>query len=73
MERFYIAFNRFDAYLVLHRLQQAGIPASDGGPIAEFVAYVLSPPGAHWCGGDCTAMLQTALSDAVNDLTRRFG
>ena len=27
MERFYIAANRIDAYLVLHRLQQAGIPA----------------------------------------------
>jgi hypothetical protein len=27
MERFYIAVNRFDAYLLLHRLQQAGIPA----------------------------------------------
>src|SRR5258708_26063537 len=27
VERFYIAFNRFDAYLVLHRVQQAGIPA----------------------------------------------
>lgn len=27
MERFYTAHNRFDAYLVLHRLQQAGIAA----------------------------------------------
>jgi Putative prokaryotic signal transducing protein len=27
VERFYIALNRFDAYLVLHRLQQAGIVA----------------------------------------------
>src|SRR5437667_5418262 len=27
MERFYTALNRFDAYLVLHRLQQAGIAA----------------------------------------------
>ena len=27
MERFYIALNRFDAYLVLHRLQHAGIGA----------------------------------------------
>ena len=27
MERFYIASNRFDAYLVLHRLQHAGIAA----------------------------------------------
>lgn len=27
MERFYVALNRFDAYLLLHRLQHAGIPA----------------------------------------------
>jgi len=27
MERFYTAVNRFDAYLLLHRLQQAGITA----------------------------------------------
>jgi hypothetical protein len=27
MERFYIALNRFDAYLLLHRLQHAGIAA----------------------------------------------
>ena len=27
MERFYTAINRFDAYLLLHRLQQAGIAA----------------------------------------------
>jgi hypothetical protein len=27
MERFYIAVNRIDAYLLLHRLQQAGIKA----------------------------------------------
>lgn len=27
MERFYNAVNRFDAYLLLHRLQQAGIAA----------------------------------------------
>lgn len=27
VERFYTALNRFDAYLLLHRLQQAGIAA----------------------------------------------
>ena len=27
MERFYTALNRFDAYLLLHRLQQVGIAA----------------------------------------------
>ena len=62
-----------DAPLLWRVLQKAGIAASDGGPLAEFVAYVLSPAGAHWCGGDCTATLQSALADAVRDLTRRFG
>ncbi len=41
--------------------------------MAEFVAYVLSPAGAHWCGGDCTATLKTALAEAVRDLAKRFG
>jgi penicillin G amidase len=54
-------------------LQDAGVPPSDGGPLAEFVAYVLSPAGAHWCAGDCTGPLKAALSDAIRDLTPRFG
>ena len=54
-------------------LQQAGIAANDGGPTAEFVAYVLSPAGAHWCGGDCTATLNAALEAAVRDLASQFG
>jgi penicillin G amidase len=54
-------------------LQTAGIPVSDGGPLAEFVAHVLSPAGAHWCGGNCTGTLKTALDEAVRDLARRFG
>ena len=54
-------------------LRQAGIAVSDGGPQAEFVAYVLSPAGAHWCGGDCTATLQAALAEAAQDLATRFG
>jgi penicillin amidase len=54
-------------------LQQAGIGVNDGGPLAEFVAYVLSPAGAHWCGGDCTATLKAALAEATRDLTGRFG
>jgi penicillin amidase len=54
-------------------LKKAGIPVNDGGPMIEFVAYVLSPSGAHWCGGDCDEMLKTALDEAVHDLARRFG
>jgi penicillin G amidase len=55
---------------VLHR---AGIEPYQGGPVAEFVAYVLSPAGAHWCGGDCTALLQQALTTATKALGERFG
>jgi penicillin amidase len=54
-------------------LNEAGISPNDGGPLAEFVAYVLSPSGAHWCAGDCTALLKAALSDAIRDLAARFG
>jgi penicillin G amidase len=34
---------------------------------------VLSPAGAHWCGGDCNALLQSSLADALRDLSARFG
>jgi penicillin G amidase len=54
-------------------LKEAGINPNDGGPLAEFVAYVLSPAGAHWCAGDCAALLKTALGEAMRDLTPRFG
>ena len=54
-------------------LRNADIPAKDGGPLAEFVAFVLSPAGAHWCGGDCTADLRASLADAAGELAARFG
>ena len=61
--------DRFNA-LVLHN---AGIPLRDSGPQADFVAFVLSPDGAHWCNGDCTTLLRTALDTAVKALSGRFG
>jgi penicillin amidase len=68
-----LIFNAWTHHLYGRVLQQAGIGGADGGPLVEFVAYVLSPAGAHWCGGDCTATLQAALGDAIADLTARFG
>jgi penicillin amidase len=68
-----LIFNAWVQFFYGRVLEQAGIAVSDGGPLSEFVAYVLSPSGAHWCGGDCTALLQAALSDATTDLARRFG
>jgi penicillin amidase len=54
-------------------LQRGGVPRQDAGPAAEFVAYVLSPAGSAWCGGDCTPMLSDALIAATADLAARFG
>jgi penicillin amidase len=54
-------------------LQKAGVPLADGGPVPDFVAFVLSPAGAHWCGGDCTPLLGQALKQAVDALVARFG
>jgi penicillin amidase len=68
-----LIFNAWMQYLYGRVLQHSGIPVADGGPLVEFVAYVLSPAGAHWCGDDCNAMLRSALTDAVKDLVSRFG
>jgi penicillin amidase len=54
-------------------LRQAGIEPNRGGPIPDFVAYVLSPAGAHWCGGDCAPQLRRTLTMATRSLTERFG
>ncbi len=54
-------------------LKDAGIPLRDAGPQPDFVAFVLSPAGAHWCGGDCAPVLRDTLDQAVQALSARFG
>ncbi len=49
-----LIFNAWTHHFYGRVLQQAGISVNDGGPLSEFVGYVLSPSGVHWCGGDCT-------------------
>jgi penicillin G amidase len=68
-----LIFNAWVHHFYGFVLKRADIGVNDGGPLAEFVAYALSPAGAHWCGGDCTATLKTALTEAVQDLAKRFG
>jgi penicillin amidase len=68
-----LIFNAWIAWFYGAVLAKAGVDTGDGGPLLEFVGYVLSPEGAHWCGGDCTALLQSSLTDAIRDLTTRFG
>lgn len=54
-------------------LRTAGIDTGYGGAAVDFVAFVLSPAGADWCGGDCAPLLRHALDEALNDGKARFG
>lgn len=54
-------------------LRRAGLTKGLGAPLADFVASVLTPEGAHWCGGDCAPMLRDSLDAAMKDLRARFG
>jgi penicillin G amidase len=54
-------------------LRHAGLTTGVGAPVSDFVASVLSPAGAHWCGGDCATLLRDSLTDKVKDLSARFG
>jgi penicillin amidase len=51
-----------------HRLilQRAGLEPYYGGPMADFVGFVLSPSGAHWCGGDCAPLVKQALEASTD-------
>ena len=54
-------------------LTRSAIPLAAGGPESDFLAFVLSPAGAHWCNGDCAPMLRESLAATVTDLSARFG
>lgn len=54
-------------------LRRAGIGSGLGAPVSDFVAFVLSPSGSPWCGGDCAPMLRDTLDAAVRSLGARFG
>jgi penicillin amidase len=68
-----LIFNAWIAQFYDSVLRKAGVEPYQGGPMPDFVAWVLSPAGAHWCGGDCAPVLQRALTTAVQTLTQRFG
>ncbi len=55
-------------------MARAGVPpATAASPAHEFVAWVLTPAGAGWCGGDCQPMLAAALKQATAKLAQRYG
>ncbi len=60
-----LVFNRW--LRAFHRLvfRRQGLDPTYGGPMNDFVAFVLSPAGAHWCGGDCAPLVRQALDEAT--------
>ena len=66
----------FTAWMdAFHRavLARAGLTREASAPVFDFVPYVLSPEGASWCGGDCSALLKSTLDDTMSSLAARFG
>ncbi|MGE0224024.1 MAG: penicillin acylase family protein [Acetobacteraceae bacterium] len=68
-----LIFNAWVARFYRAVLRRAGIPLEHGGPMPDFVGFVLSDAGRHWCGGDCTPLLRETLGDTRRDLAARFG
>ena len=55
-------------------MARAGLPVSTAAsPDLEFTAWLLTPAGASWCGGNCTGMLSDALNEAADALAKRYG
>jgi penicillin amidase len=54
-------------------MDKAGIPISASAPVFEFIPFVLSPQGAHWCGGDCAPLLKSTFDSTMSSLAARFG
>ena len=55
-------------------MRRAGLPVSSpASPHLEFTAFLLSPEGAGWCGGDCTPILAETLATTMAELAGRYG
>lgn len=79
-----LIFNAWVGQFYQAVLRQAGIGPSQGGPMPDFVAYLLRAPepgapsgapsgAADWCGGDCGPMLKAALDVVSQSLSDEFG
>ena len=66
-----VIFNAWMRRFEAEVLARAGVPGI--GPWAEFAAFVLSPAGSHWCGGDCKPLLAETLRSATAELSTKLG
>jgi len=68
-----LIFNAAIQRFVSQVLKANHVPERDAGPWAGFAAWLLSPAGGAWCGGDCRPALGTALRDSVAGLAASYG
>jgi penicillin amidase len=71
-----LIFNAWIARFHGALLDRIGVPAAGRAAVApwpQLLRHVLSPAGAHWCGGDCAQLLADSLGTATADLAARFG
>jgi penicillin amidase len=54
-------------------LEHNHIPPNASRPWADMAAWLLSPAGASWCGGDCGPLLDQALQQALPPLAAELG
>ncbi len=60
-----IIFNAWIQRFEQLALARNHIPPGAARPWADMAAWLLSPPGAAWCGGDCGPLLDQALREAI--------
>jgi len=68
-----LIFNAVLQAFIAGLVETGALPAR--APIAplDFTAFVLSPPGAGWCGGDCGPATAAAFDRAAAALAARWG
>ena len=68
-----LIFNAWIEHALAGALAGSGVPDNAAGPVLEFVAFLASPAGDAWCGGDRAKLFTAALIDAVAALSAQFG
>ncbi len=68
-----VIFNATIQLFVKQVLAANHVPERDAGPWAGFAAWLLTPEGGSWCGGDCRPALSAALRLAMQDGAKKYG
>ena len=68
-----LIFNTWVRQIEAEALRRAGVPDARPGLPSDFVARMLSPEGAAWCGGPCGPVLTVSLAATVAELAVQHG